>query len=311
MRDHAQAERPKSAAPPRRPVLFVNRKSGGGRALRTRISERARERGIEVVELAPDVSLATMIDEALAAGADTLGAAGGDGSLGIVAAAACANQLPFVCIPAGTRNHFARDLGLDPGDPVAALDAFSDRVEDQIDVAEVNGRPFLNVVSLGIYGEAVRQSAYRDAKLRTLLQTARALLGPSTEMPELDLADDVGTEHRRPAIVLVSNNPYVLGRPMAQGARPTLHSGRLGIIVIDAPVSGRPASGRAWSATSLKVNAQGTVHAGLDGEAVEFSPPLKFAIRPRALRVWMPRRAGDRRRPPRQVPGPIQRRTRR
>ena len=98
MSDHAPGERPESAAPPRWPVLFVNRKSGGGRASRTRISERARERGIEVVELAPDVSLATLIEEALAAGADALGVAGGDGSLGIVAAAASANQLPFVCI---------------------------------------------------------------------------------------------------------------------------------------------------------------------------------------------------------------------
>ena len=252
-----------------------------------------------------------MIDEALAAGADALGVAGGDGSLGIVAAAAIANQLPFVCIPAGTRNHFARDLGLDPGDPVAALNAFSDRVEDQVDVAEVNGRPFLNVVSLGIYGESVRRSAYRDAKLSTLLETARAVLGPGGETPELALVDDMGGEHSHPAIVLVSNNPYALGRPVAHGARPTLAGGRLGIIVIDAPAGGRPPSGRAWTATHLEVNAQGTVHAGLDGEAVEFSPPLKFAIRPRALRVWMPRRAGDRRRPPRPVPGPLQRRPRR
>ena len=222
MRDHAPAERPDAAAPPRRPVLFVNPRSGGGRASRTRISERARERGLEVVELTPDRNLATMVDEALAAGADALGVAGGDGSLGLVAAAAFANRLPLVCIPAGTRNHFARDLGLDPDDPAAALNAFSDRVEDRIDVGEVNGRPFLNVVSLGIYGESVRRSAYRDAKLSTLLETARAVLGPGGETPELALVDDMGGEHSHPAIVLVSNNPYALGRPVAHGARPTL-----------------------------------------------------------------------------------------
>jgi diacylglycerol kinase family enzyme len=252
-----------------------------------------------------------MVDEALAAGADALGVAGGDGSLGLVAAAAFANQLPLVCIPAGTRNHFARDLGLDPGDPAAALDAFSDRVEGRIDAGEVNGRPFLNVVSLGIYGESVRRSAYRDAKLSTLLETARAVLGPGGETPELALVDDMGGEHSHPAIVLVSNNPYALGRPVAHGARPTLAGGRLGIIVIDAPAGGRPPSGRAWTATHLEVDAPETMHAGLDGEAVELSPPLAFAIRPGALRVWMPRRGGGRQRPRRPARGPFRRSSRR
>ena len=252
-----------------------------------------------------------MIDEALAAGADALGMAGGDGSLGLVAAAAVENQLPLVCIPAGTRNHFTRDLGLDPGDPAAALAAFDDRVEHRIDLGEVNGRPFLNVVSLGIYGEAVQRSAYRDAKLSTLLETAGAVLGPGGQTPELALVDDIGGEHSHAAIVLVSNNPYALGRPGARGARPTLAGGRLGIIVIDAPDPGRPPSGRAWSAAHLEVNAPETVHAGLDGEAVELSPPLKFAIRPRALRIWMPQRTNDPRSPPRPVRGLLQRGLRR
>ena len=91
--------------------------------------------------------------------------AGGDGSLAVVAAAAAAHGLPFICVPAGTRNHFALDLGVDRHDVAGALDAFSDGVERRIDLAEVNGRVFLNNVSLGIYGEAVRQSAYRDAKI--------------------------------------------------------------------------------------------------------------------------------------------------
>jgi diacylglycerol kinase family enzyme len=308
--DHAPAERSLVAAPPRRPVLFVNPRSGDGRASRARIAERARERGVEVIELTRGQNLKTLVDEALAAGADALGVAGGDGSLGLVAAAASANQLPLVCIPAGTRNHFTRDLGLDPDDPAAALNAFSDRVESRIDVGEVNGRPFLNVVSLGIYGEAVRRSAYRDAKLSTLLETARTVLGPGGQIPELALVDDVGGEHSHAAIVLVSNNPYALGRRAPRGARPTLAGGRLGIIVVDAPAAGRPPSGRAWSATHLEVDAPETVHAGLDGEAVELSPPLKFAIRPRALRIWMPRRESGRQRLPRPVRGPLQRRPR-
>ena len=110
--------------------------------------------------------------------------AGGDGSLAAVAQAALAHDLPFVCIPAGTRNHFARDLGLDPADPIAALDALSDGVEGRIDVGEVNGRVFLNNVSLGIYAEAVRDAGYRDAKVRTLVETARGVLGPAPRSPD-------------------------------------------------------------------------------------------------------------------------------
>lgn len=285
------------------PVLFVNPKSGGGKVSRAGVAELARERGIEVVELAIGQHLRALVDEAVARGADALGMAGGDGSLGIVAATAVAHGLPFICVPTGTRNHFARDLGLDPDDPAAALDAFSDGVESRIDVGRVNGRLFLNCVSLGIYGGAVRQAAYRDAKLRTLLETAHAVLGSGGEVPELRLVDDLGAEHRQPAVVLVSNNPYALGPPTRRGARPRLDGGRLGVIVIDAPAGAAPPSGRAWSATSLEVGAPATVPAGLDGEAVELSPPLEFAVRRGALRVRTPRRDGARaRRWPRAIP---------
>ena len=181
------ASRRKTSDPPRRPVLFVNPKSGGGMASRAGVANRARERGIDVVEFGPGQDLTALVDEAVAGGADALGVAGGDGSLASVAVAAEARKLPFICVPAGTRNHFARDLGLDPDDPAGALDAFTAGIETRIDVANVNGRPFLNCVSLGIYGEAVRESAYRDSKLHTLVETARAVLGPSGEVPELDL----------------------------------------------------------------------------------------------------------------------------
>jgi diacylglycerol kinase family enzyme len=276
--------------PPQRPVLFVNPKSGGGAASRARIAERARERGIEVVLLGRHQDLAAAIDRVLEGGADALGVAGGDGSVSTVAAAALAHRLPLICVPAGTRNHFARDLGLDPGDPAAALDAFTDGTEAHIDVATVNGRPFLNVVSLGIYGEAIRRSAYRDAKLRTLMETARAVLGPGGEIPELDLVDDRGVKHHRLAIVLVSNNAYAPARPPAShGARPTLTGGRLGIVVIGKPAGTRHQPGRSWSAASLEVDAAARIHAGVDGEAVELDPPLRFEIQPAALRVRVPR----------------------
>ncbi len=152
------------AEPPRRPVLFVNPRSGGGKAAHGGIADRARASGIEVVTLTPGQDLAALAREAIAAGADAVGMAGGDGSLAVVAAAAAAHGIPFVCVPAGTRNHFALDVGVDRHDVTGALDAFTDGVERRIDLAEVNGRTFLNNVSLGIYGDAVRSPSYRDAK---------------------------------------------------------------------------------------------------------------------------------------------------
>ena len=143
------------ADPSRRPVLFVNPRSGGGKAARAGLAERARERGVEAVVLDPGQDLAALARDAAAGGADVLGVAGGDGSLAVVAAVAAAHGIAFACIPAGTRNHFALDVGVDRRDLTGALDAFTDGVERQIDVAEVNGRMFLNNVSLGIYGQAV------------------------------------------------------------------------------------------------------------------------------------------------------------
>src|SRR5918995_1921380 len=282
----------RSSDPPGRPVLFVNPRSGGGKAARAEVAERARERGIETVIFAPGQRLEALARGAVANGADALGVAGGDGSLAVVAAVAAAHGLPFVCVPAGTRNHFALDLGVDPHDVLGALEAFTDGIERRIDVADVNGRVFVNNVSLGIYGDAVRSPGYRDAKVRTLLDTAEKVLGPSAEVAALRLVDDGGREHRHLALVLVSNNPYALDRPLARGARPALDGGRLGIIVLDAPGARAHPPGRAWSASRLEVSAAAPVHAGVDGEAVDLSPPLQFTIRPGALRVRISRHHG-------------------
>jgi diacylglycerol kinase family enzyme len=270
--------------PPRRPVLFVNPRSGDGAATRYGVVELARERGVEAVTLGSGDHLRTRVLEVVADGADALGMAGGDGSLAAVAAVAAARGLPFVCIPVGTRNHFALDLGVDRRDVPGALDAFTDGVERLIDVGQVNGRIFLNNVSLGIYGEAVQEAGYRDTKVRTLAETARRVLGPGGRMPALHVVDDTGRAHARLAVLLVSNNPYALNGP-GLGTRPTLASGLLGILVLDTPEEGRHPPGRAWSAPHLEVPAPPTVHAGIDGEAVELSGPLEFAVWPAALRV--------------------------
>jgi diacylglycerol kinase family enzyme len=271
---------------PQRPVLFINPASGGGKAARADLEGLARERGVDPVILAPGEDLEAHVREVVASGADALGIAGGDGSLALVAAAASAHGMPFVCLPAGTRNHFARDLGVVRHDLVGALDAFTDGLERRIDLGEVSGRPFVNNVSLGIYGDAVQRAGYRDAKVRTLVQTAEEVVGPSSRPPPtLHVVDDLGRDHTHPAMILVSNNPYALDLPPLAGTRPALDSGRLGIIVLDAPPDPRHTPGRAWTARSFELTAGEPVAAGLDGEAIMLDPPLLFRIRPAALRV--------------------------
>jgi diacylglycerol kinase family enzyme len=249
------------------------------------LAAQARERGIDVFTFGPDASLDDLVADAVHAGADGLGVAGGDGSLAVVATAAISHGLAFVCIPAGTRNHFALDLGVDRHDLVGALEAFTDGVERRIDVGQVNGRLFLNNVSLGIYGDAVQRSEYRDAKMRTLAETVRAVLGPSRAAPAMRIVDDRGRVHAHPAAVLVSNNPYALNRPLVTGTRPSLAGGQLGIVILDLPDGPRQQAARAWTASSVVVDAPEPVHVGIDGEAVTLRPPLRLLIRPAVLDV--------------------------
>jgi diacylglycerol kinase family enzyme len=272
------------ATRPRQPVLFINPRSGGGTAVRLSLDRRARELGIEPVVLGPEDDLASLVAQAAAGGADALGAAGGDGSLAVVAAAACAHDVPFVCIPAGTRNHFARDLGVARHDVVGALEAFTDALERRIDVGEVNGTMFMDNVIVGFYGDAIAREDYRDARLRTLLETASEALGPRAPASGLVVeGGDQGT-NRDPAVVMVSNNPYAIDRKLARETRPRLDSGLLGVVVLDRPGAGRRPY-RTWTTPSLEVSAPGPVRAGRDGEAMTLVPPMRFAIRPVALRV--------------------------
>ena len=159
------------ARAPAHPVVVWNPKSGGGKALAANLDAEARARGIEPIELRPGDDLIDLVRTAVANGADALAAAGGDGTQALVATIAAELDLPFACIPAGTRNHFALDLGVDRDDVVGALDAFVNGGERRVDLAEVNGRVFVNNVSLGLYAEAVQRSGYRDAKIRTVLDT--------------------------------------------------------------------------------------------------------------------------------------------
>jgi len=281
-----------SAPPPKHPVLFINPRSGEGRAEQVGLAAAARERGIEVIELEPGQDLAELVREAVGRGVDGLAMAGGDGSQALVAAIAAEHDLPYACIPAGTRNHFALDLGVDREDVVGALDAFLDGGERLVDLGEVNGRVFVNNVSLGVYAEAVSQDQYRAAKMRTLLDTLSASLGPDArEVRELRWRDPDGSDQTSTALILVSNNPYLLGPTIGSGTRPRLDTGTLGVVDFHPPIAREKSQAR-WrelAATELTVESDQPVPLGIDGEAVTLQPPLHFRVRPQALRVRIAR----------------------
>jgi len=203
-----------------------------------------------------------------------------------VARIAAEHRLPYACIPAGTRNHFALDLGVDRDDVVGALDAFVDGGERWVDLGEVNGRTFVNNVSLGLYGESVQRAGYRDAKVRTVLETVPTVLGPGAA-PALRWRDPDGREHEGGVAVVVSNNRYRLGHVLGDGTRPRLDEAVLGVTVLGAP--GDEPAARTWTAPSYEVTAAAPVPAGIDGEAIVLDPPLRFSIRPAALRCRVAR----------------------
>jgi diacylglycerol kinase family enzyme len=267
-------------------VLFFNPRSGGGKSARYHLADEARARGIEPIELVPGADLAALVRKALDSGADAVAMAGGDGSQATVAAIAAERRVPYACIPAGTRNHFALDLGVDRNDVVGALDAIVNGGERVVDLAEVNGRVFVNNVSIGLYGHAVQRKTYRDAKLRTLVETVPDVLGPDAK-PDLRWQGPDGAGREGRVGILVSNNPYRLEAALGAGTRPRLDQGVLGVAVVGAP--GKEAELSTWATPSFEIESQAPVPAGVDGEALVFDPPLRFRARPGALRCRIAR----------------------
>ena len=288
-------------------VLIINLKSGGGKAERFDLVGEARRRGIEAVVLTPGDDLLELAESAITRGAEAVGMAGGDGSQALVATVAARHGIAHICVPAGTRNHFALDLGLDRDDVVGALDAFTDGVVRRIDLARVNDRVFVNNASLGVYAKVVQSDAYRDAKLDTWTRMLPELLGPGAEPIDLEFTAPDGSSCHDAPLVLVSNNPYQLTHLAGAGSRARIDTGLLGVVAarvhVGADVSklvalelvGQVERFRglmSWSTPEFEVRSSGPVEVGLDGEALVLEPPLHFASMPGALRVRLPRAAG-------------------
>jgi diacylglycerol kinase family enzyme len=294
-------------SPPRSPVLIMNPKSGGGKVERFRLVEECRQRGIEPIVLRLGDDLRQLAEDAINSGGDAIGMAGGDGSQALVAAVAAEKGIPYVCIPAGTRNHFALDLGLDRDDVVGALDAFTDALERRVDLAFVNDRVFVNNASMGLYAKIVQSPEYRDAKIESAAEMLPAMLGPDAEPFDLRFADADGVVYPTAHLILVSNNPYQLDHLGGRGTREHLDGGVLGIAaarIADAGEAvafvGLEAAGRIrgfpgwheWEAPRFRVDSSGPIEIGIDGEALRLDPPLVFETHPNALRVLLPKSAG-------------------
>jgi len=257
-------------------LLIVNPRSGSGSPSADELAEEARGRGVQVHLLRPGEDL-----EAIAREADALGMAGGDGSLAPVAAVAIERDIPFVCVPFGTRNHFARDLGLDRDDPVAALDGFGG-TERRVDVGRVNGRVFLNNVSLGMYARLVHEREEHRRRRETLAR-ARAVLIALRHLSTSGLSVD--GEPIRCRVLLVSNNAYKLGL-LSVVERERLDEGLLHLYAGSGILR---ASWTEYSGERFTVDARaGTLGAAIDGEPMDLQTPLEFEIAPRALRVLVP-----------------------
>ncbi|MFE3328763.1 diacylglycerol/lipid kinase family protein [Streptomyces sp. NPDC059176] len=298
--DVRRTGRPAVTAPaPERPFLIMNPRSGGGKVERFGLQEKAERAGARTALLDParHTDVAALAREAVANGADLLGVAGGDGTQALVAAVAAEHGVPFMVIPAGTRNHFALDLGLDRTDPATSLDALTDGVELTVDLGLIGERVFVNNASFGAYASVVRSDAYRDDKLRTALQLFPDVLTHRAG-PVLTVRA-AGTTLASPQAVLVSNNPYRMGDRTAVARRDRLDSGLLGVvgITVDSAaqaaqlLGGERSSGlTVFTAREVVVDTDGpVVHVGVDGEALTLPAPVHCLIRPAALRVRVPR----------------------
>jgi diacylglycerol kinase family enzyme len=286
--------------PPARAFLIMNPRSGGGKVARFGLKDKAEKLGAKVVLLEGPgtVDVAALARQAVADGADLLGVAGGDGTQALVAGIAAEHDLPFLVISAGTRNHFALDLGLDRDNPAACLDALtSDGVEQRIDLGVIGGRTFVNNASFGAYAEVVQSPAYRDDKRGTTLQTLPDLLSGHRGARLSARAGDASIAG--PQALLVSNGPYGMTDIAGLGRRARLDAGTLGVVAVtvnsalQAATLLRGARGQGLTvltADEVVVDADvAEIPVGIDGETVMMATPVRCAIRPKTLRVRVPR----------------------
>jgi diacylglycerol kinase family enzyme len=261
--------------------LIINPRAGDERPGADELRREAERRGVEthVLREGEDV-----VEVARAAPpAPPLGMAGGDGSLARVADVALERDVPFVVVPFGTRNHFARDLGFDRDDPIGALDAFTGS-ERRLDVGRANERLFLNNVSLGPYARLVHRREHHRRR-RAAFARLRALAILARQPRPLGLTVDGDPVSAR--VLLVANNDYKLDL-FSLGERERLDEGLLHLYVAEGVL---PGTWQEETGERFRVDAQaGWLEAAVDAEPERLETPLEFRIEPQVLRVLVPER---------------------
>ena len=282
------------------PFIVMNPRSGGGKVVRFDLAAKARALGAEVAVLEGPgyVDVAALVRDAVDRGADLLGVAGGDGTQALVAGIAADHDIPLLVISAGTRNHFALDLGLDRDDPSTCLQALTDGEEVRVDLGSIGDRPFVNNASFGAYAEIVQSPEYRDNKNHTMLDMLPDLLS-GQQGTDLTVRTGGNTLDQLQA-VLVSNNPYGSGRMRDMARRSRIDQGTLGVVAARMTNAGQAVGllRRSQNRSVTMLDGDGevvveagtpTIPVGIDGEAVTVDAPVHCTIRPRALRVRLPR----------------------
>ena len=242
---------------------------------------------------------------ALADGMDTVVAAGGDGTISAVAAVLAGSQVALGILPTGTLNHLAKDLNipLALGEAVAVIGRGK---TDCIDVAEVNGRVFVNNSSLGVYPAMLTLRNDQESRgWSKWLALFRAAPTAIRNFPILDVRLTAGgvTVERRTPVLFIGNNEYEV-EGVKLGTRSNLKGGYLFVAVAHA-MSGfglfglflRALFGRLrrtdqleeFPTTEAFVEVRrGLIRVSTDGEVTWMKPPLHYRIRPNYLRVIIP-----------------------
>ena len=244
---------------------------------------------------------------AVASGADVVVAGGGDGTINAVASALVDRDVPLGVLPMGTLNHFAKDLGI-PVELVEAVKVIADNHAALVDVGEVNRHEFINNSSLGVYARAVIERDHTQNRLGLSKWLAMALAAIKTFRlaPMLHVRLDIDGKMilLKTPLVFVGNNRYRLELPKI-GARDRLDEGVLSLYVATAQTRWgmlkllfRAALGKLRESRDFEAMYTTEVwvetrhrrqHVAIDGEVVRLHPPLHYRIRPRALRVLVPK----------------------
>ena len=273
------------------PVLIINPHSGSGKAAKIGLVASAEILGIETVVRQKGEKLGKLAKTAVDNGCDHLIISGGDGSLARIAKVAIERDVPFSCVPCGTRNHFAMDLGLDRDDPTKALGAAFGGVEVKVDVGRIGGKLFLNNVSFGVYANAIAESGDREHRAESMVEAVEQdAVDPDSQF---SVEDPDGVVHDDISVLMASNNPYRFIGPPDFAGRARLDTGTLGVVVTDRAQDEHAdlthAEVKRWDSPSVTVNStKKKIPAGIDGSLHKMKAPVDIHIDHKALRVVLP-----------------------